>query len=785
MIQLKWILRFLLKDYKTTIVKVGSLVVGLTIAFVIFLQVAHELNFDDFHPEKDRMYRIGLLWKNKEKKDDGHIIIAPLAAALKENLPEVEEYALIRQNWSYFYNKDKEKLSCKSIYADSTFFHFFHYPVIKRKTKSELQSAYKIFVSQKAAIQFFGRDDVLGELIYDVNKNAYEIEGVFADIPSNSHLEFDIVISFETIRKEGKLYTGWGGGDSFTGYLRLAPNVKKETVEARVDDVIAKYYDNSSDLKSGMTEKYYLQDIQHINVRYNEYKRTILKILSAIGFIILIVSILNYVLLSLTTFYKQCYSLGIQQYSGASRSVIRKIIANEHLLVVGFATIGGLILLKPMLALTSKYWEWSNNVLFNSYSLGFLFVIIGLVLFLSIGFPFIKLKSINYRLILQTKGRSKIENTAKKILLSFQLVGATVLIIVLFMLTKQLNYVENMKLGFETNNRAYVNIEGNANKTNAPVLKAELEKLSFVEGVAISTDLLTYGLSGNSFWLPEDKDKYWISRYMFVEKDFHDVMGMNLLQGQDFSSFDTNLSDMVVVNQKLVDMMGWENPIGKIIESNYNRKGLQIIGVVDNYVQNAYVNKMPIIFYQLSAKDIGKRGGYISLKLNEYTSFKQIDKLRDLLKEQSKGINMKLTFYDDAVASIYRTEKQLKDSLIIFSILAMLLAVVGLGGFILNEVQRRIKEIGIRKVNGAKISEVLAMLNKEFISWVMLSFVIACPIAFFVVEQGLNTYAYKTEMSWWIFALAGLIAMLIAIVTVSVQAFKTANQNPVKALRYE
>ncbi|MCL3780995.1 ABC transporter permease [Prolixibacteraceae bacterium JC049] len=785
MIQLKWILRLLVKDYKTTIIKVGSLVIGLTIALVIFLQVAHELNYDDFHPDKDRMYRIGLLWKNKGKLDDGHIIIAPLAAALKENLPEVEGYALLRRNWNNFYNKNKEKLSCKSIYADSTFFQFFHYPVLKRKTKSELKSAYKVFVSQKAAKQFFGREDVLGELIYDVNKKAYEIEGIFADVPSNSHLKFDIVVSFETIRKEGKMFTGWGGGDSFTGYLKLAPNVNKKEVEARVDDVIAKYYDNSSDLKSGMTETYYLQDLQDINVVYNDYTRTILKVLGAIGGIILIVSVLNYVLLALTSFYKQIYSLGIQQYTGASRGAIRKIVINEHLLVIGVSTLLALLLVSPTLKLTTQYWEWSNDILLNRYSIYFFSVIVGIVLLLSIGLPLMKLRSLKYRLIQQTKGRSRFENTSKKVLLSFQLVGATVLIIVLFMISKQLNYIDTMKLGFEANNRVYIDMVGKENRANTVVLMEELEKLSYVDGVSMSTDLLTYGLSGNSFWLPGDKDKYWISRYLYVEDHFHEVMGMNLLKGQHFTEFNPDASDVVIVNKKLVDMMQWENPIGQIIESNQMGKSFRVVGVVDDYVQNAHVNKQPAIFYKLAAKYLNRAQGYISLMLNEHTTAKQIDELRAMLDDHSKGAKLALGFYDDAIASIYETERQLKGSLVIFSVLAMLLAVIGLGGFVLNEVQRRTKEIGVRKVNGAKISEILTMLNKEFTRWVVLSFVIACPIAFFVIEQGLSTYAYKTDMSWWIFALAGVIALIVAVVTVSVQAFKTANQNPVEALRYE
>lgn len=783
MIQIKLLLRLLAKDYKTTIVKLCSLVVGLTISLVTFLQIAHELNYDDFHPDKERMFRIGSLWNNKGKLDDGHMVIAPLAAALRDNLPEVEEYALIRRNWSSFYTKERDELSCKSIYADSTFFSFFHFPIISRKSKCELNRAFTVFVSRRAAKQFFGREDVLGEMIYDANQISYEIEGIFEDVPANSHLDYDIVISFETIRKKKMYYAGWGGGNSFTGYLKLASNVDPKIVEEQIDGVVAKYYDNKDDLKSGISQRYYLQAIEDLNVKYNDYTRVMIKILGTIGVIILLVAILNYVLLALTTFYKQFHSLGIQQYTGASNGKIRKIIVLEHLLVIGLATLISILIIKPIMSITTAHLAWSEEVLFNNYSLYFILGVIALVLLLSIGLPLIKLRRIKYRVLKELKERSRLESGAKRFLLSFQMVGATVMMIILFMLFRQLSYIEDMKLGYETNNRAYILIKGKANRSNSELLMAEISKLSFVEGVAKSRELLVYGLGGNGFSVPENREKYWISRVMSVSNDFHSVMEMGLLDGQYFSAYPADASNLVIVNKRLVDMMSWKVPIGKTILRN--NKSYQVVGVVDDFVQNVYMAKQPIIFYKIPPRAVNSDDGYISVKLNSHTTAKQIDQLRALLLEQSKVVNLKLVFYDDKIADFYSTEKRLKSSLIIFSIIAMLLAVIGLGGFVLNEVEQRTKEIGVRKVNGAKISEILLMFNKEFIRWLVVSFVVACPLAYFLIQQLMVNYKYKADAVWWIFAIPCLFAFTIAMITVSLHALNQARRNPVEALRYE
>ncbi len=786
MFRYKIIIRQLLRNTSNTIIKVVSLIIGLTVSLLVFLQIAHELNYDNFHPDKDRMYRIGVIWNNKGEIDDGPVIIAPLAQALKDNLPEVEDFALIRKGWgSRFYTSNKQAINVRSVYADSTFFQFFNFPITKRSTNNELSKPYRVLISETTADKFFGGSDPLGKIIYDTNQKPFEIEGVFEDVPENSHLDFDLVVSFETIRADGSLYTGWGGGDSFNGYLKLVAGASVEAVESKIPEVIAKYEDNSKDEASGQSETFYMQRLTDINTVHNVYKTIVLGIMGAIGLIVLIISVLNFVLLTLTSFQKQVYNLGIQQYAGASKTDIVKSVAIEQLLMVTLAALITAALLKPVINLSSNVWGWADSILFNWYSALFALGIIAFVLVLAIGLPILKIGGKKFKLALAKKGTSKIEAIGKRALLATQMVGVTVLMVVLFMLIKQMNYVERMQLGYQTENRAFIRLQGDEQYKKAPYLMDELNSFSFVESTAASTMLITDGLSGNSYGLPGNKDEYWISRYLYVDKNFQETMGLKLTDGLDFSALSEYDNNAVLVNHELVKRMNWDNPVGQEITSNMSENNFRVVGVVDDFMRSAHMNKLPAIFYKIPDDKIAKYATNISVKFRAGTTARQIKQVNDLLKAESNVVPMELGFYDMEVAAFYSTERQLKGALMLFAALAMFLAVVGLAGFVLNEVQQRTKEIGIRKVNGATISEVLVMLNCDYTRWVLLAFIIAIPLAYFAVQQGFQMYAYKTEISWWIFALASVLALGIALLTVSWQSWRAATRNPVEALRYE
>ncbi|WP_430812676.1 MULTISPECIES: ABC transporter permease [unclassified Carboxylicivirga] len=786
MVRYKIILRQLLRHPSNTLIRVVSLVIGLSVSLLIFLQIAHQLNFDDFHPDKDRMHRIAVVWNNKGEIDDGPVIIAPLAQALEENIPEVEEYALIRKGWNTsFYTEEKKAINAKALYADSTFFSFFHFPIIQRTTNNELTKPYRLLISQSTANKFFGETDALGKVIYDTNQKPFQVEGIFQDVPANSHLDFDIVVSFETIRAEGKMYTGWGGGDSFNGYVKLIPGANVASVEEQIPDVIAKYYDATEDIKAGQTETFYLQQLNAITTAHDTYNTLVLSIMGVIGIIILLVSVLNYVLLTLSSFQKQVYNLGIQQFSGASKADIVKIIIREQVLMVMVSSAIVALMIKPMLVISADVWGWCSSILYNRYSIVFTIFILGFVLLLAIGLPLIRLQRKQFRLALVKKGFSRMEALSKRILLVGQMVGATVLMIILFMLMKQLHYIERMQLGYTTANRLYVQVRGVQNHLKAPVLLDQLQKLSFVESASASSQLLMGGLSGNSFKLPGNEEDYWISRFMFVDKHFHSTMGVKLVNGEYLSAFDDTEPNVVIINQALARMMNWDHPVGQEIQSNFSNQTFRIVGVVEDCVKSAHVRKQPAIFYKIPPQSLTDYANYISICLQPGTSAAQINQIKDLLKTESSMVPMQLQFYDTKVANYYRTERRLKRAIMVFAGLAMFLALIGLAGFVLNEVQYRTKEIGIRKVNGATISEVLIMLNQDFTRWVVLAILIACPLGYFMVEQAFRFYAYKTELSWWIFVLAGMVSLGMALLTVSVQSWKAARRNPVESLRYE
>jgi len=784
MLSFKLIIRQLLRNRNISFFKLISLIIGFTISLLIFQYVGFQYNFDDFHKDGDRMYRIGCLWDIKGDKDDGYIISAPTAEAFHKHIPEIENYALVRNANRKIFTKGANRFDEKTLYADTTFFNFFSFPILRKTLDKELRVPYTAMVSEDAAKRIFGDREAIGEMIFDTNNMGYEIQGVFKNIPGNSHLDFDIVLSFETIRKEGKMYTGWDGGDSFIGYVKTINDCDIENVQLKLQPVINQYTDPENDAKSGISVKYYFQDIENLNVTYDIYKKLLVFILVAIGIILLAISILNYVLLSVSSFQNQISRLSVQQCFGASRRNIRDIILAEHIGFILLALVLSFILFIPTIRFINHYLEW--DISFN-YSIQFLYFSISaaaLSFLFSAGIPLFKMYRLNYQLTLY-RAKSKMENRGKQILISIQMFGVISMLIMLLFVIKQLNFIQHLDLGYKTKGLAYVGLNGDEAKKSAPRLMEELSQLSYIENVSASSKIpLTYP-GGYSFTTPDQKEKFFLSRAIFCTPSFIQTHGMKIKEGNDLSDLGINNFKGVLVNQRLADMMNWENPVGKIlISADYGN--CEVIGVVDEFVlKSAKVAQQPFIFYKLQAQNISSVANYITISFRDNISSDRIDELRVLLTSFSAHIPLELNFFENQIAYAYKLERQMTKAIFLFSLMAILLTVIGLVGYVSHEINLRTKEIGIRKVNGARSFQIMKLLNVSFIKWVTVAFIIACPILWFAVDFWLQYFAYKTELSWWIFALAGLIAMGIALLTVSLQSWRAATRNPVESLRYE
>lgn len=784
MLSFKLIVRQLLRNRNISFFKLISLVLGFTISLLIFQYVGYQYNFDDFHEDGDRMYRIGCLWDIKGDKDDGYIISAPIAEAFHKHLPEVENYALVKNAYNKTFTKGANRFDEKTLYADTTFFNFFSFPILRKAVDKELRTPYTAMISEDAAQRIFGGKESIGQMIFDTNNKGYEIQGVFKNIPRNSHLDFDLVLSFETIRTEGIMYTGWDGGDSFSGYVKTVGECDIDKVQSKLQAVISQYTDPENDAKSGISVRYYFQELESLNDIHDIYKKLLVFILAAIGLILLAISILNYVLLSVSSFQNQISRLSVQQCFGASKRNIRSMILTEHIGFISLALILSFFLIFPTIRFINHYLEW--DISFN-YSIQFLYFSISaavLSFLLSAGIPLLKMYRLKFQLTLY-KAKSKTENRAKQILITIQMLGVISMLIMLLFVIKQLNFIQHLDLGYKTKGLAYVGLNGDEAKKSSPRLMEELSQLSYIDNVSASSQIpLTYP-GGYSFTTPDQEDKFFLSRAIFCTPSFIQTHGMKIKEGRDLSDLVINNCKGVLINQRLADMMNWKNPVGKSLISN-DYGNCEVIGVVDEFVlKSAKVAQQPFIFYKLPSQNISSVANYITISFVDNISVDRIDELRILLTSFSAHIPLELNFFENKIAYAYQLERQMNKAILLFSLIAILLTVIGLVGYISHETSLRTKEIGIRKVNGARSFQIMKLLNVNFIKWVTVAFIIACPVSWFAVGLWLQYFAYKTELSWWIFALAGLIAMGIALLTVSFQSWRAATRNPVESLRYE
>jgi putative ABC transport system permease protein len=790
------------------IINILGLAVGMACTVLILMWVLDELSYDSFHKNGDNIYRINNELKLGSTESDMPLSPDMMGPCLKQDFPQIKEFTRI-------YSFDQIKLIKRGsafikevgvYYADSTFFKVFSFPAIAGNLETALNEPNSIVITESTAKKYFGSSDALGKIItMDDNKNAaYKVTAVIMDIPQNSHFTFNFLLPMCNLNYR------WGNYSSsnFFTYLQLKDGIDYISFEKNLQQYIVKYLwpfiQKITDIKSmsdferaGNRIKYTLIPMKKIHLYSNRQNELgvngniqYVYILAIIALFILLIASINFMNLTTARSANRAREVGIRKVLGTERKNLIVQFLTESVLLAYLAiiaAIGFVYLFLPLFNSIS-----GKKMLFTVFMspVGLMLIIalpfiVGIIagiypaLFLSRFKPVIVLKG---RLLSGKNGGS-----LRGALVVFQFAASIVLIIATLIINRQLDYVQNKYLGYNKDQVLIIN-DTYALKENVDAFKNEMLQIPGVQQATLTGFLPIPSARSNTTYFKDaafdSKGTFNMQRWQ-IDYDYIKFMGMQIIAGRNFSrEFGTDTS-AVIINEEAAKQLGYNNPIGEniytlSISNLQNRVSYKIIGVVKNFHYESLKQQIgPLCFL------LGKNKGACSFRVDAANITGILKKAEDIWKGLAPDMPFNYRFMDESFTKQYNAERNIGMTALASSVFAVLVACLGLLGLSIFMAQQKTKEIGIRKTLGASIPVILFLFSKEFLKWLVIANIIAWPVAYYFMNKWLQNFAYRTELSLWIFVSSGGIALVIALTTLSIQAIKAAIANPIKALRYE
>jgi len=786
-------------------INVFGLSVGLTCCMFIGAYLYQELNYDTYPAQADQIYRVGIHLTGNGGATDFPMVDVAVGPGIKNAYPEVLAVTRLEQDRPAFikYNNQQFKEE-KLALADSNFFTVFSIPLVEGDTKTALTNPNSIVITKAFEKKYFGESPGLNKILA-AGSVLYKVTGVIDKVPDNSHFHADAFISMSTEVTPSTRQT-WSNVNYFT-YLLLNKNADPKKLEASFPQLVAKYvvpevqHDMGVSLaeaqKSVNTFVFYLQPLTDIHLHSAtkfEFEANgdihYIYIFSALALFILILACINFTNLSTASSSKRSKEIGIRKVLGSEKDKLVWQFLTESVMLTLLAmlfALGFVYLLLP----------YFNNLAGKNISMQFFLnyraIAFEIVLTLFVGiiagiYPAFFLSSFQILSVLKGSGSPKSvgKGTLRSSLIVFQFTISTALIIATFIVFQQLHYMQNVKLGYDKNQVLVLN-ETYSLGTGIESFKQELLHKNDVVNATISSNVpgINNNMSGTEVYAKDIADKGTRSEIHIgifnIDDTYIPTLGMKILKGRNFYTGSLADSSSIIINEAAVQSLGWGNsdPIGKIIIRSGTRH-YTVVGLVKDFHYTSAKQKIgPLMMLY------GHNNGSIMVKIKTADVHGLITDIKKQWDSYNTGLPFSYSFLDDQFAQLYSSEEHVGAIFTTFSVIAVIIACLGLFGLAAFMIRQRVKEIGIRKVLGASPQTITMMLSKEFLLLVIIAALIAFPITWYAMNKWLQSFAYRINIQWWVFALAAIIAIIIAFVTISFQAIKAALANPVKSLRSE
>lgn len=804
---LKVSLRNLIKFKGYSLINIIGLAIGMTCSVLILLFVQDEISFDKFHTKSELIYRLNKEVTPKTSGVEWHAITPGLMGpTMVADFPEVEKslrllpwFSDVLMTWG----ESSLKVS-DVVIADSNFFDIFDFRLIRGDVNTALVEPQSIVLSENTAQKFFGNVDPIGQVIVGLNSLTYKITGIIEDTPANSTLKYNALISWaSTVPGVGALnfawLNRWTTQVNYT-FFQLAPGSEVSNLELKFSEFMDKYMPRQAE-----HYKLYLQPFNEMylhssHIRFSRGLRssniTTVYIFSAIALLTLLIACVNFTNLSTAKATKRAREVGVRKVLGAERRQLARQFLGESMLLSFLAAFNAVTFVEVLLpyfnSFTGKTLDFD---VMGNWSLFWIVICIPILVGIISGlYPSLLLSAFKPLSVLSGNTpilpslRSKIKTSIKSTtfrsgLVVFQFSISIILIAGTFIIYQQMQFMQTKNLGFDKDQIIVLPIGNTDISEQYPAFKNELLQHSNITHVTGSNSVP--GLGMMSFGLhPEgkQKDEQWSAYSIRVDDyDFLETYGLEIAAGRYFSKeFTTDESNAVIINEALARSLGWEDPVGKSMDIKGELEGGVVIGVIkDFHTRSLHYTVEPLLFY------FAPRYENVSVRIAGENIPETIQFLQDKWQAFDSSYPFEYYFLDQRFAQFYDSEQRLMQIFGIFSMLAIFIACLGLLGLAAYTAEQRTKEIGVRKVLGATVTSIITLLSKQFSRLVLFAFLIASPVAYYLLNRWLQDFAFRININFWTILFAGAFALILALLTISYQAIKAGLTDPVKSLRYE
>lgn len=803
---IKTAFRGITKSKFYAILNILGLAIGFTAFIFIYMYVSNELSYDKYNEKADRIYRIESDFTISGKHDQFAVVPTPMGPALKLEFPEIESFCRFNDVGNTLFRRgDSEYYEDNFYFADSTVFDIFSFHLLMGNPKTCLVEPFSMVISEKVAKKYFGDENPMGQIIESGSGRQYKITGVMTNVPENSHLWFNGLLSATTLadivgeEQFNSMEPGRFWNIGVYTYLLIRENAQMQSIHDKFGGFYAKYMEpvgkavhGTFDLMSTpLTETHFSGNLAADRPKGN---MAYIFIFSAVGIFILLIAAINYMNMATARSAKRSREVGIRKVAGAYKAQLIWQFLTESLLL---SIIGLVIAMVAVYILLPDF----NNLAGKSIDLSifsdpvFLTIIIGTAIFIGLisgSYPAFYLSSFKPVSVIKgsTTGKGKAGGNLRKVLVVFQFAIAIAMIIATVVVTNQLNFLRNKDMGFHKKNMVILEMQDTAFRSKAETFKKELLKNANIHAVTNST-----GIPGNNGWIQVvrvEKDTAMVDETMMIcvaDYDFIDTYDIEIIQGRNFNKeMGTDAEEAVIVNQATVNRFGWgDHAIGKKMNWGFDLDGtggriMKVIGVVKDFHFNSLHNKVdPIMIFPA---DFNKR--FLSVRINPENIGTTLQYIEDKWNELGSSQPFDYKMLEDTWGEMYDAEQKIGLIFTIVTFLTIFIALLGLLGLSSFVAEQKTKEIGIRKVVGASLGSILVLLYKEFILLILIAFVLAIPLAVWQLNDWLSSnFVYHTHISVLSVVLAGVIALVISLLTISFHTIKAVTGNPVDAIKYE
>jgi putative ABC transport system permease protein len=796
---LKFFATNILRQKGFTFINIAGLAIGMAISILILLYVFHELSYDRFISNHRNKYCINITIEYTGGKFEADRSCGELVNIALEKYPEVVNAVSLYDEGPVVKYGEKTFVENRGdvFFTFHTVFDFFDLEIVKGNPDKVFNEPFSVVLSESKAKKYFKEKNPIGEILLFNDKFQMKVTGVFKDFPENSHVQFGLLAPIEAFMEINGINNLSEYGNSAVTYFETIKNFNEDELSRKLSEATLSFMPEEYKKQMNINVSHYLMPIRkiHLFTNFDAFDRgktvsrvVYLYLYSAVAMFILLLACVNFMNLSTARYTGRAREVGLRKILGANKGILIKQFLGESIFISFISLATAIVFAELFLPVFNSLID-SDLAFIYSGNIKFIVGIIGLGLMVGLisgMYPAFFLTSFKPISILRGKLRGgKSSKIFRWSLVVFQFFIALVLTSCTLVIFTQLNYVKNRDLGFDRDNLLVVMLRGQEVRSNPSVIRDEFQKIPGIMDCTFSSDKPGVGTSWYGSYKYEDRedDEHPPFATVFIDENYINTVGLQIVEGKNFSEFKGLDSANILINEAMVKYLGWENPLGKHIYEftrEHDYKLYTVIGVVKNYnMESLHKEISPLMFTK------SNRARYCLVRVHPNNTEKTIDEMREAWKNIYPDKPFSFHFLNESYDMEYRSERKLANIFVYFTAFAIFIACLGIFGLVSFITASRTKEIGIRKVLGSGAGEVVVLISKDFIKMIGIAFLIASPVAWYIMNLWLSNFAYKINLSAWIFILSGLITLIVVVLSTGYQALKSAFKNPIDAIRYE